>query len=605
MKSLLLPLSIVIYCIFLPSVSANVFISEIMYDPQGSDEGYEWVELYSNTSVNISGWVFFENNVDHRLTLINGSWEFINYAIIADDPLKFLEKYPYFNGTLFASSFSLRNSDGEYIAIKNTTLGVIDSLNYSTARGGKENSLEKIDLSLVNDPNNWGSSLITLGTPGQENSLKGSCDWSISLIMDKTIWEVVDESVEVHWKIKVDDDKNNSIAFFDYWIEDLNGNIVKEKTGKAANHSSLFGPFRKTFSQPGGYLLFGNITSTSCPDYNLHNNVMAQPVIVKSPGNMALKLNTSFIVIEQISPSSPTTDDTINVKATLYRGETRKHTLSAYLENSKGRKASEKLSFDVETKFINYTLTFPLFLKEPCGASSGKYRVIVEGLDAQEAKEIEFKRKSCAETEKKDTKNSDKKTQHFEIVTVNPPSLQAGNMAHVLLEINNEGEEKNYAAWGYIYRGNRCYSCLNETTNRDRNQQVVEVGANNQKIVKLDLPLDYNLKEGEYTLKVKVQRQGQKTAKEIIKKVYIQQSLPREDKKIKNSSSDTFSSSVDVASPPQKTFPEELSSSKRAILPAMGIVVYESNTEQTKKITPYILLVSFGLLAGILFLKRN
>ena len=49
---------------------ADVVISEIMYDLDGSDSGYEWIEIHNtgSSSVNIASWYFRENDVNHGLT---------------------------------------------------------------------------------------------------------------------------------------------------------------------------------------------------------------------------------------------------------------------------------------------------------------------------------------------------------------------------------------------------------------------------------------------------------------------------------------------------------------------------------------------------------
>ena len=51
-------------------VSALV-ISEIMYDPQGSDTDREWIEVLNDTqsSIDMTGWKFFEANTNHGLAI--------------------------------------------------------------------------------------------------------------------------------------------------------------------------------------------------------------------------------------------------------------------------------------------------------------------------------------------------------------------------------------------------------------------------------------------------------------------------------------------------------------------------------------------------------
>jgi hypothetical protein len=149
------------------SLNAQVVISEVMYDIEGSDTGREWVEI-ENTgdSVDISTWKFFENGTNHGLTLIQGNATLSSsdVAIISDNPDKFLIDWPSFSGNLFDSSFSLKNT-GELIAIRDADLNDIDSLTYDIELGAGEdgNSLQLI-LSV------WSAAL---PTPGLANSGSG------------------------------------------------------------------------------------------------------------------------------------------------------------------------------------------------------------------------------------------------------------------------------------------------------------------------------------------------------------------------------------------------------------------------------------------------
>lgn len=147
-------------------VYANVFISEIMYDLEGSDNGREWVEIKNNgIQVDLTGWKFFEANVNHGLTLVQGNVSIPQneFAIIADNAEKFLLDWPNFSGTIFDSSFSLSNT-GETIILRDAGLADIDSVSYSSdwGAGGDANSLQKIE-------DKWVSSV---STPGGVNTEK-------------------------------------------------------------------------------------------------------------------------------------------------------------------------------------------------------------------------------------------------------------------------------------------------------------------------------------------------------------------------------------------------------------------------------------------------
>ena len=141
----------VVCFIFIPlfSASAQVVISEIMYDLDGADEDREWIEIQNtgNTEVDISSWKFYEGASNHGLTLSQGTPSLLPgaFAVIVDSPNNFLSDNAGFSGAIFDSSFSLSNT-GEILAIRDGTLVDIDSLTYSSDWGAKGDgsSLQKV-----------------------------------------------------------------------------------------------------------------------------------------------------------------------------------------------------------------------------------------------------------------------------------------------------------------------------------------------------------------------------------------------------------------------------------------------------------------------------
>lgn len=134
------------------TVSAQVVITEVMYDPEGADTGYEWIEIENrgNASVAIeegkSGWKFFEDGTHHTLVRVRGETTLGVGAIgiIADNADNFLATNPSFNGTLFDSSFSLKNT-GETLVLKNSDGVEESSVLYEPTHGaqGDGNSLQE------------------------------------------------------------------------------------------------------------------------------------------------------------------------------------------------------------------------------------------------------------------------------------------------------------------------------------------------------------------------------------------------------------------------------------------------------------------------------
>ncbi len=152
------------------SVSTNITFgalsfSEIMYDPEGADTGREWVEIRNDgDQVAINSYKLFESNTNHAISSFQGGAVLSSggYAIIADNPAKFLEDFPSYTGVLFDSSFSLSNA-GELLVLKDSAGQTLDSLTYSPALGGNDDG-----TTLSKFESGWGRGD---PTPGSSNVL--------------------------------------------------------------------------------------------------------------------------------------------------------------------------------------------------------------------------------------------------------------------------------------------------------------------------------------------------------------------------------------------------------------------------------------------------
>ena len=132
--------------LFAPEVlRADLVVTEIMYDPAGSDTGHEWVEVFNTgtSPADITALKLFEGNANHKIvttgekTIAPGA-----YAIIANNTASFQSDWPYFTGQIFRSAFSLGNS-GDALSLRGT--GQSDTIvSYgSVGAAGDGNSLQR------------------------------------------------------------------------------------------------------------------------------------------------------------------------------------------------------------------------------------------------------------------------------------------------------------------------------------------------------------------------------------------------------------------------------------------------------------------------------
>lgn len=122
---------------------AQIVITEVMYDVDGTDSGREWIEIRNDSqdSMDISSWKLFEAGINHKLAPIGSSViPAGGFAIIADTPSKFLADRAGFQGLILDSAFSL-NNEGETISINGQSEADSDSLSYLPAWGAKGDGL--------------------------------------------------------------------------------------------------------------------------------------------------------------------------------------------------------------------------------------------------------------------------------------------------------------------------------------------------------------------------------------------------------------------------------------------------------------------------------
>ena len=134
---------------------ANVTITEVMYDLEGSDTKREWVEIWNfgDSDVLISDWRFNDGS-NHVLTPPPGSGESITISpnegvILASDRDTFLSEHSV-SGMVIDTVMSLSN-EGEAVSLIDENGVVVDTFSYTKdmGAGGNGNSLSRVGESIV------------------------------------------------------------------------------------------------------------------------------------------------------------------------------------------------------------------------------------------------------------------------------------------------------------------------------------------------------------------------------------------------------------------------------------------------------------------------
>lgn len=343
------------------------------------------------------------------------------------------------------------------------------------------------------------------------------CNISLTVDIDDFI---NNDSEKIGLSLKLSDDTFPFVI--SYWIEDLFGNYIKSPRNTTTISEKSFTPY---IDEKDSILIFkADLVSIAC---NNSGNWQDSKIFgVKKEENMATSevIDTdSHISIEKISLSGNTYffGDDLLVKVKVYKGDTQKYAVKAWLE-SEGKRKSKITQFNVYNKGNEYDLMIPIYTEPDCSIGSGNYAVVVEGLGDKKSQEIDVApSEECTQEVSQDEKVP------F-IVEYVPIVSSAGDVFNITISIKNSGEEDtSFSSWAYLYRGSRCYS-----GDREGNILNTIVHPGETKTVHLPISVDPDA-VGEMKLKVNVKKGGRKTPDEEIFRHFVQTSRDENPESIK------------------------------------------------------------------------
>lgn len=224
----------------------------------------------------------------------------------------------------------------------------------------------------------------------------------------------------------------------------------------------------------------------------------------------------SFIQLqipEQVISSS------VTVPLSIYRGKTLKRTVYVWIEDSSGKRVTDRHKFSLNTRFMFYSMT--AVLNFSASQVDGEYRLVAEGLDIYEEKTLSLDFPDYSEvdadpdaTGTKVSGNDVEREISFAVVEVPDTVLPNTSFKVRVLATNPTGEDLTFDAWAYVYRSSRSYS-----GERESNRETYNLLSSSE--VTFDINVSVDAPEGDYFLMVKIMRSDRKTPVELKRDIAV------------------------------------------------------------------------------------
>jgi hypothetical protein len=532
MRYLIALFSIFVFILMLHSAVAAVVINEIMPNPADNcSDCSEWVELYSDNNVNLTGFVL--DTTGQNLSLNTAIQDFL---IVTGNKTKFLELWP-INGSKVIEwkGISLANS-GDNVSLYNNSI-LLDSTIYPSFSSDENKSWARCN-------GNWSKQ--NEATPGAQNNCSQQQEKRINLT----------------YPSQVQCNENFTITLnafnFENGIYDAKIDMQDVATGNRIGQIWNGSSWLSTYSYVNSALNVTNGNGSAGLIFKIENfngSAILLPRLRLAGSSTSEEFAEQYLSVQcsqqeqedessikiKDAPDEAVFGDTIDVEARVYKGDTSKYAVYFYVEDGDGDKVSDKITLHFETKFSNQTASVELQLK--CLNESGDYEIVVEGLDTEDREEIHLD--SCDSNQDNslgDDSGEGITLGDFTYSLTVPNAINISKEFAVKVKIASDADqEQNFLVWSYVYSGNNCLSCNGEV--RESNAKSIIVLPDSDAEIELK-NIVTDTQPGTYKLKVKVLQEGLKTPKEFTYNVSIQGATFESDSSTNEDSSKAISSTT-------------------------------------------------------------
>jgi hypothetical protein len=312
--------------------------------------------------------------------------------------------------------------------------------------------------------------------------------------------------------------------------------------------------------------------------------------------NLQADANQSRIIFSDLS-NMTCPGGSIQIPFSVYRGVTLKKTVYVWLQDGSGKRISSKSKFSFPERFREYNLSAELNISE-CH-ESGQYTVVAEGIGLNSTLTMNIFFSGCDDmplnSSQADVAANDISFSVLEYIK----DIESGKSFSTRILISNP--TSNYLevdAWSYVYRSSKSYS-----GERELNRKSINVPEYSN--IKFDLDNVVNASDGEYILKIKLQRSDRKTPTEINLPVVVSGRSNKDTSDLTGLSvldKKDVGNDVGNSSAKKKTLFSSGKNSSGNLSMEGGM--YESSSVKAKNLAVYILIGVLALVLVVLIFKK-
>ena len=519
-------------------------INEILYNPFGSDDKKEFVEIYLDAPINLENYIISDGDSNDTLKL--NKYTNSNYALILED--NYTIETPE-NASIYTIGAAIGNglSNDDVISLYDKNKSLITQINSFEIQEGY--SLEYYEGKLY-------QSLQINGTPGYKNSISNIEQDFSKLKINEFFPDPIGyddapmpqgEFIELYNAnnlaidlkgLKLKDNANHEMLVSD--INTLSGTIINPKSYLAVYMNGFFGLLNNdgleiiklydlnnslideisySFSEEGlSWSKVNNIWQLRLPSPDEENKIN-EPIYKSS-----LEIANIYTGTDEKAKFG----DNLRIRIKAYKGNTSKETIKIYAVTKDDEQISKQTTANLVNKFTNYTLTLPIQLEPNCKQKypDGTYKIILEGLNVNTSKEIKIEGITSSLCQK--VKENITKEIHYELISM-PGTLKLGEPIISEIKIlNDEKLKTEYEAWSFIQKGTRII-----TGEEKDNLQKINLPSGSSAVITLENNLEDDIESGEYTIKIKLLKENRVRPIVIDSKINIKTDEPTENKENK------------------------------------------------------------------------